>query len=207
MRSLALLFRILGLALLIGCGKPQSNQTSVPMSFSDKLLKDRIVFLGSPISDEVGTEVIAKMLFLQSQSSNQPIALYINSPGGSVAAGLAILSTMETLAPKVHTVCVGQAHSMAAIILTCGSAGNRYAVTNAFITFSNVRTGDISDAEKQKQIERMQSVLVEKTMSATGLVKAKVEELFNSEEALTAAQAHDLNIIDQIVVANARAND
>ena len=92
------------------------------------------MLLGSPINDQEAKEVIAKLTLLQSKSKHDPIKLYINSPGGSVTAGIAILDTMQSLEAPVHTICIGQAHSMAAIVLAAGSRGNRSAMANATIS-------------------------------------------------------------------------
>src|SRR5689334_7988924 len=107
--------------------------------WEDKDLKERIVILGTPIDDEIATELIAKLLFLEKQSTQNAITFYINTPGGSATAGIAIIRTIESLAPKVCTHCVGQAHSLAAIILAAGSRGSRSAATDSVIAFSRVR--------------------------------------------------------------------
>jgi len=164
----------------------------------DKFLKDRIVFLGTPIDDKEAKTVIAKLLFLESLSAVQPITMYINSPGGSASAGLAILATMESLKPKLYTFCPGQAHSLAAIILASGTHGCRGAATDAIIAFSRVRAGEPMTPEKQIYLNRIETQLVVRTYRATGMLKHQIADLFQSERPLTSPEAKELGIIDDV---------
>src|SRR6266404_1416242 len=160
----ALILLILLAAILAGCKKPTTSNNETKMPYSDKLLKERVVLLGLPISDEEATQVIAKLLFLQMQSKTAPITLFINSPGGSATAGLAIINTIESLKPEVRTSCIGQAHSMAAIILASGSPGSRSAMTNALIAFSEIVAQGEMTPDKQAHLERLKTVLFDKTL-------------------------------------------
>ena len=98
-----------------------------------RLLKDRIIFLGTPINDDVANVIIAQLLFLESEDPDKDIMLYINSPGGSITAGLAIYDTMQFIKPDVHTICLGQAASMAAVLLAAGAKGKRFSLPNSRI--------------------------------------------------------------------------
>ena len=168
------------------------------MPDKDELLKQRGVLLSSEINEKEATEVIARLLFLQRQSTNTPIFLYINSPGGSVTSGLAIIQTIESLKPEVNTRCIGQAHSMAAIILASGSPGKRSAVTNAIIAFSEiVSVGPISP-DKRVYLEKMKTALVEILLKRTRLSAAQLKDLFASSRPLTPAEARDAGIVDHI---------
>jgi ATP-dependent Clp protease protease subunit len=164
----------------------------------DKFLKERIVPLGTAIDKRIATDLIAKLLFLEKQSTHEPITLYIHSPGGSVAAGIAIIRTIETLGPKVCTLCVREAHSMAAIILAAGSPGARWATTNSAISFGRVSAGDSMTAEKQSHLVRMEEELIEITCRHTGMTKEQAAALFESGRYLSPQEARDLGIIDHI---------
>src|SRR5512132_1570469 len=106
-----------------------------------RLLKDRIIMLGTEIDDDVANVIVAQMLFLESEDPDKDINLYINSPGGSVTAGLAIYDTMQYVKPPVSTICIGQAASMGAVLLACGAAGKRYALPNARIMIHQLSGG------------------------------------------------------------------
>jgi ATP-dependent Clp protease protease subunit len=176
------------------------------MRDKDKCLQKRIVVLDLPISNEDANEVIAKLLFLQSQSARDPITLAIDSPGGSVGAGMAIIDTIKSLEPQVHTSCIGQAHGIATIILAAGSRGNRTAVSNATITFGMIAIGEMSatdsmDRDKQAEFGRMTRILVNITSRMTGMTTEEVRELFASGKPLTATKATRLGIVDCVVEA------
>jgi ATP-dependent Clp protease protease subunit len=155
------------------------------------------VLLGNVIDDKEAEATIAKLLFLE-KLSPEPITMYINSPGGSATAGLAILETIESLKPKLHTFCPGQAHSLAAIILGSGTHGHRGAATDAIISFSCVRAGEPMTPEKQMYLNRIETNPVTRTYRATGMSKQQIADLFRSEKPLTSSEAKDLGIIDQI---------
>lgn len=185
-------------AAFLGCGKPPVNEPDPHMPLNDKFLKDRVVLLGSPIDDEEAKQVIAKLLFLEKQSKEEPITLYINSPGGSASAGVSIIRTMESLQPTIRTHCIGQAHAMAAIILAAGSRGFRSAETNALITFSRVWAGTPVPPEKQMYLDRIEEDLISTTSRLTGLTKEQTVKLFDSSNSLNPSEARDLGIIDQV---------
>lgn len=193
-----LILALLYFVTILGCSKSNVNKTESQMTLDEKLLKDRTVLLGSPIDDAVATEVIAKLLFLEAQSKEKPITLYINSPGGSATAGIAIIRTVEALQPRIHTHCLGQAHSIAAIILAAGSHGYRSAATNAVISFSRVWSGTPSTPEKQKHLDRLENDLIENTTRLSGMTKEQTSKLFDSSEHIPSQQAIELGIIDHI---------
>jgi ATP-dependent Clp protease protease subunit len=183
-------------AMVFGYRNRSMNKDETRMPYSDKLLKERAILLGFPIDDQTAREVIARLLFLEKMASNAPVTLYINSPGGSVTAGLAIIETIESLKPEVRTCCIGQAHSIAAIILAAGSAGRRSAVTNALIAFSEIRAGGELTPEKQAHLERMKAALLDKTTNHTKMSLQQVSDLFASSRPLTPSEARSLGIID-----------
>jgi ATP-dependent Clp protease, protease subunit len=173
--------------------KPDSR-----MPANDKLLKHRIVLLSTVISDQEATQVIAKLLFLEMQSTDAPITLRINSPGGSATAGLAIIKTVESLRPKVQTHCIGEAHSIAAIILAAGTRGLRSAEINTIISFSPVLLASPPTTETQMYLNRLEGTLIGTTARLTGMTTDQTTVLFNSRKNLNPAEARDLGIIDQI---------
>jgi ATP-dependent Clp protease protease subunit len=162
-------------------------------AIGDKLLNRRVILLGSPISDEVAKEVIAKILFLHSRSRQEPITLAINSSGGLVSSGMAIVDTIRELDPLVHTCCVTDAYGMAAIILASGTLGGRSAARDAKIGFRE------SESRSDEECGRIDQVLIQKTSEVTGMSPSMVRNLFASGKALSPTQALDLGIVDYIV--------
>ena len=124
----------------------QSNRGERAYDIYSRLLKDRIIFLGSAIDDEVANLIVAQMLFLESEDPDKDINFYINSPGGVVTAGMAIYDTIQYIKPDVATVCIGQAASMGALLLTAGTAGKRFALPNARIMIHQPMGGDQGQA-------------------------------------------------------------
>src|SRR5690606_20208657 len=144
-----------------------------------RLLKDRIIFLGTPVNDDVANVVIAQLLFLESEDPDKDINLYINSPGGVVTAGLAIYDTMQYVKPQVSTICMGQAASMAALLLAAGAPGKRYALPNARIMIHQPLggfQGQAADIEiHAKEILRMKQKLNEILVHHTGQPLERIE--------------------------------
>jgi ATP-dependent Clp protease, protease subunit len=164
----------------------------------DKFLKDRIVPLGLPINDEIATEIVEDLLLLEKQSTHEPITIYIHSPGGSVAAATAIIRTIENLEPKVCTLCAGQAHSMAAIILAAGSRGSRGAITDSVIAFSRISGGNRMMPETQSRLLQIEEELLETICRHSKMTKEQAAALFESGRYLSPPEARDLGIIDHI---------
>jgi len=199
-----------------GNGMNTRNQMLVPMvveqtgrgerayDIYSRLLKDRIIFIGTGIDDDVSSLVIAQMLFLQSEDSEKDISLYINSPGGSVTAGMAIYDTMQFLKCEVSTYCVGQAASMGAVLMAAGAKGKRFALPNARIMihqpWGGVQ-GQAADISIQaREILRLRDRLNEILAFHTGkpldvIVKDSDRDFF-----MSADEAHDYGLVDNVLV-------
>jgi ATP-dependent Clp protease protease subunit len=168
-----------------------------------KLFEDRIIFVGTPISDDVANAVMAQLLCLQQMDPDRDIQLYINSPGGSFTAMTAIYDTMRYLKPDVQTVCLGQAASAAAVLLAAGTPGKRYALPNSRILIHQPYTegtgGQISDLEIQAdEILRMRSLLESMLSEATGKDVEQISRDVERDKILTAEQAVEYGIVDQV---------
>lgn len=168
------------------------------MNIQSKLLKDRIVLVGLPIDDTVAKEAIAAMLYLQSQDSSKPISLYVNSPGGAVTAGLAILDTMRLISPDVHTYVIGQAHSMAAVLLAHGAAGHRFAMANSAMSVS-MPTGELENPEAAKEIERMAGILVHMMAEACSTSVETMRASFEVGLSFNPVEARLFGLVDEVV--------
>ncbi len=169
-----------------------------------RLLKDRIVFLGGPITNSVANAVIAQLLLLANQDSIKDIEIYINSPGGSVPAGMAIYDTMQFIKPDVCTICVGTAASMAAFLLSAGAKGKRYALPNSEILLHQVHVGGVegqaTDIEiATKQIMKIKKRVNELLANHTGQKLSKIEEDTERDFWLTAEEAKKYGVIDEVV--------
>jgi ATP-dependent Clp protease, protease subunit len=168
-----------------------------------RLLKDRIVMLGTPVNDDVANVIVSQLLFLESEDPEKPISLYINSPGGSVTAGLAIYDTMQYVRPPVATICVGQAASMGALLLLAGAKGKRYALPNARIMIHQPlggAQGQATDIDIQaKEILRLRSYLNGLIVKHTGHAIERVEKDTERDYFMSAADARQYGIIDEVV--------
>jgi ATP-dependent Clp protease protease subunit len=169
-----------------------------------RLLKDRIVFLGTPVDDDVANVVIAQLLFLESEDPDKDINLYINSPGGSVTAGLAIYDTMQYVKPQVSTICLGQAASMGAFLLAGGAAGKRFAVPNARIMIHQLSggfSGQASDIEIQaKEALRLKARLNELLARHTKQPLERIERDTDRDYFMGPGEAKEYGIIDEVIV-------
>ena len=168
-----------------------------------RLLKDRIIFLGGPINDAVANLVIAQLLFLEHEDPKKDIKLYINSPGGSVTAGMAIYDTMQYIKPDVATMCVGMAASMGAVILASGAKGKRLALPNSQILIHQVMGGAEGQASEieitAKQILKMKERLNQVLSKHTGQNVAKIERDSDRDYYMTSAEATEYGLIDEVV--------
>lgn len=168
-----------------------------------RLLKERIVFLGGPIDDDVANIIIAQLLFLQSESDKEDISLYINSPGGLVTASLAILDTMNHIKCDVSTVCVGQAASGAAILLSGGEKGKRFALPNSRVMIHQPLGGVEGQATDIKihaeEIIKTKNRLNDILAKATGKAKKQIEEDTERDRFMSAEEARKYGIIDKII--------
>ncbi len=169
-----------------------------------RLLKDRIVFIGSPISDDVANLVTAQLLFLESEDPEKDIHFYINSPGGSVTAGLAIYDTMQYIQCQVSTVCLGQAASMAAWLLAAGAKGKRYALPHSRIMIHQPlggAEGPASDIEiHAREIVRMREQLNNILAKHTGQSLKRIEKDTDRDLFMTGKQAVEYGLVDEVIV-------
>ncbi|MBE3604204.1 ATP-dependent Clp endopeptidase proteolytic subunit ClpP [bacterium] len=169
-----------------------------------RLLKDRIVFLGTPVTDEVANLITAQLLFLESEDPEKEINFYINSPGGSVTAGLAIYDTMQFIKPPVSTLCLGQAASMGALLLLAGHKGRRYALPHSRIMIHQPlggAQGQASDIEIQaREILRIREEINAIIVRHTGQQLKKIEKDTDRDMFLPPEQAVEYGLIDEVIV-------
>jgi ATP-dependent Clp protease, protease subunit len=168
-----------------------------------RLLKDRIIFLGTPINDDVANILIAQLLYLESEDPDKDINLYINSPGGGVTAGLAIYDTMQYIKPNITTVCIGQAASMGALLLAAGAAKKRYALPNARIMIHQPMggfQGQASDIEIQaKEILRMKATLNDILKTHTGRDLEQISKDTDRDYFMAGQEAKEYGIVDHVI--------
>jgi ATP-dependent Clp protease protease subunit len=169
-----------------------------------RLLKDRIIFLGTAINDDVANLLIAQMLFLESEDPDKDINLYINSPGGVVTSGLAVYDTMQYIKPDVTTVCIGQAASMGALLLAAGADKKRYALPHARIMIHQPMggfQGQASDiAIQAKEILRMKDALNEILVNHTGKSVDEVQKDTDRDNFMSGAEAKSYGIVDHVII-------
>jgi len=168
-----------------------------------RLLKDRIIFIGAPIDDNVANTVIAQMLFLEVQDPTKDINLYINSPGGLVTSGLAIYDTMQYVKPDVSTICMGQAASAAALLLAAGTSKKRFSLPNASILIHQPLGGARGQATdvgiQARQILKVRDQLAEIFVKHTGQSREKIERDTDRDFFMTAEEAKKYGIIDEVI--------
>jgi len=168
-----------------------------------RLLKDRIIFIGTPIDDDIANLVIAQMLFLEKEDPDREIELYINSPGGSVIAGLAIYDTMQVIKPDVATLCVGHAMSMGAVLLTAGTKGKRLALPNARVMIHQGTAGfhgTPSDIDiVAREVLRYKSLLIDLIAKHTEQPREKVEKDIDRDFYMSPEEAQEYGIIDKVI--------
>lgn len=169
-----------------------------------RLLKDRIVFMDGEINDITADLVVAQLLFLESQDPQRDISLYINSPGGSVTAGLAVYDTIQHIKPDVQTICIGQAASMAALILTCGTAGKRQCLPSSRILIHQPwggAQGQASDISIQtKEIIRLKNLLIDYFAKHTGKKSSAVAKDLERDYYMSAEEGQKYGLVDSILV-------
>ena len=173
-----------------------------------RLLKERIIFLGTAIDDMIANLVVAQLLFLQSEDASKDISIYINSPGGSVTAGLAIYDTIQYLKPDVSTYCIGQAASMGAVLLAAGTKGKRYSLPYSRIMIHQPwggTQGTASDISIQaKEILRMKEELIKILAKHTEQSNEKVERDSDRDFFMSAQEAKDYGLVDEVLLAPPR---
>jgi ATP-dependent Clp protease protease subunit len=182
----------------------QTNRGERAYDIFSRLLKDNIIFIGTPIDDAIANLVIAQMLFLEAEDPDRDILFYINSPGGSITAGMAIYDTMQFIRPDVQTYCLGQAASMAAVLLACGAKGKRFSLPNSrvlihqpWVTGLGGQTTDIDIHAKEllRTRERLNQIMADHT----GQPLKKIETDTERDYILTADQAKEYGIIDDVI--------
>jgi len=180
----------------------QDGRTERSYDIYSRLLKDGIVFLGTEITDDVSNLVIAQLLYLEAENPEKEVSLYINSPGGSITAGLAIYDTMQFIANPVSTICVGQAASMAAVLLAAGASGRRIALPNARILLHQPMGGTQGQASdiaiQAKEILRLKEGLYRILSKHTGQAQEKIQADLDRDFIMTTEQSKQYGIIDKI---------
>jgi ATP-dependent Clp protease, protease subunit len=169
-----------------------------------RLLKENIIFLGTPIDDTVANLIIAQLLFLEAEDPERDISIYINSPGGSITAGLAILDTMAFVRPNIVTICVGQAASMAAVLLAAGTKGKRFSLPNSRIMIHQPSmqglAGQAADIDiYAKEILRMREILNKILADASGQTLERVARDVDRDYIMSSEQAVDYGILDRVI--------
>jgi ATP-dependent Clp protease protease subunit len=181
----------------------KSGREERAMDIYSRLLKDRIIFLGTQVNDEVANSIVAQMLFLQSDDPRSDIHLYVNSPGGSVTAGLAIYDTMQFVTCDVATYCIGQAASMGAVLLTAGATGKRHALPNARIMIHQPLAGMEGTAEDimihAKEFKKVKQKLNNILLKHTGHPLDQIERDTDRDRFMSADEARDYKLIDRVI--------
>jgi len=182
----------------------QTNRGERAYDIYSRLLRDNIIFIGTPIDDNVANLVTAQLLFLEAEDPEKDVQLYINSPGGSVTAGLAIYDTMQFIRPNVATICIGQAASAAALLLAAGTEGKRYALPNSRVLIHQPSMGGLSGQATDidihaREILRMRANINEIMAKHTGQSLEKVERDVERDFWMSAQQAKEYGMIDEII--------
>ena len=182
----------------------QSGRGERAYDIYSRLLKDRIIFLGGPIDDNVANVVIAQLLFLESEDPDKDIHLYINSPGGVVTAGLAIYDTMQYIKPDVSTICIGQAASMGSVLLAAGAKGKRYALPYSRIMIHQPlggAQGQSTDIQIQaREILRIREILTDILKQHTGQSVEQIMADTERDNFMSAIEAKEYGLIDEVIV-------
>jgi len=182
----------------------QTARGERPYDIYSKLLSDRIVFLGMPIDDYVANYIIAQLLFLEAEDPEKEISLYINSPGGSVTAGLAIYDTMQFIAPEISTICLGQAASMGAVLMTAGTKGKRFGLQYSRFLLHQIMggvQGQATDIEIQaNEILRIGDMIDDILVNHTGQTKDRIKADSDRDFFMGAEEALEYGMIDEVLV-------
>lgn len=191
-------------ATLIPMVVEQTNRGERAYDIYSRLLRDNIIFIGTPIDDNVANLVTAQLLFLEAEDPEKDVQLYINSPGGIVTAGLAIYDTMQFIRPNIVTICIGQAASIAALLLAAGTPGKRYALPNSRVLIHQPAIGGLSGQATDidihaREILRVRAGLNEIMAKHTGQPLEKIERDVERDFWMTAPQAREYGIVDEII--------
>ena len=182
----------------------QTNRGERAYDIFSRLLRDNIIFIGTPVDDNVANLITAQLLFLEAEDPEKDVQLYINSPGGVVTAGMAIYDTMQFIRPDVATICVGQAASVAALLLAAGTPGKRFALPNSRVLIHQPMMGGLSGQATDidihaREILRVRANLNEIMAKHTGQTLEKVGQDTERDYWLSAQQAHEYGIVDEII--------
>jgi ATP-dependent Clp protease protease subunit len=181
----------------------QTSRGERAFDIYSRLLKDNIIFLGTPIDDQIANLIVAQLLFLEAEDPEKDINLYINSPGGSVTAGLAIYDTMQFIRPDVTTICVGMCASMGALLLTAGAKGKRFALPNSRILIhqpSGGMQGQATDVRiHAEELIRIRELTSQILATHTGQDMDQIERDVERDRYLSAAQAKEYGLIDEVI--------
>lgn len=191
------------MSMLVPMVVEQTNRGERSYDIYSRLLKDRLIFLGGPIDDNMANLIVAQLLFLESEDPDKDIHLYINSPGGSITAGMAIFDTMQYIRPDVSTICIGMAASMGAFLLTAGAPGKRYALPNSEIMIHQPlggTQGQATDIEiHAKRILKMKETLNKIMAERTGQTLKKISQDTERDNFMTAEEAKAYGLIDEVI--------
>jgi len=189
--------------MLIPIVVEQSSRGERAYDIYSRLLKDRIIFIGEQVHDDMANTIIAQMLFLESEDPNKDISVYINSPGGSVTAGLAIYDTMQYINPEIATICMGQSSSMAALLLACGTKGKRYALPHSRVMIHQPLggvQGQATDIDIQaKEILKIKKLVHRILATHTGQSLEKIGEDTERDFFMDSEEALAYGIIDKVI--------
>ena len=182
----------------------QTNRGERAYDIYSRLLKDNIIFLGTPIDDNVANVVTAQLLFLEAEDPAKDISLYINSPGGAISAGMAIYDTMQFIRPDVTTICIGQAASMAALLLAAGTPGKRFALPNSRILIHQPSMSGLSGQATDIDIHAREILRLRESMNRilsrhTGQPPERIQTDVERDYIMNAEQARDYGIVDQVI--------
>jgi ATP-dependent Clp protease protease subunit len=194
----------MGSAMLVPMVVEQTSRGERAYDIYSRLLKENIIFLGTPIDDTVANLVIAQLLFLEAEDPERDISIYLNSPGGSITAGLAILDTMSFVRPDIITICVGQAASMAAVLLAAGAKGKRFSLPNSRIMIHQPSmqglAGQAADIDiYAREILRMRETLNKMLSDATGQPVERIARDVDRDYIMSPDQAVDYGMIDKVI--------
>jgi ATP-dependent Clp protease, protease subunit len=192
------------MSILIPFVVEQTGRGERSYDIYSRLLKDRIIFVGGGINDDVANVVTAQLLYLESEDPDKEISMYVNSPGGSVTAGMAIYDTMQFIKPPVSTLCVGQAASMGAVLLAAGAKGRRYALPHARMMIHQLSggfEGQAADIDIQaREALRLREILNDILAHHTGQSIKRIEKDTDRDTFMTAVQAVEYGLVDEVIV-------
>ena len=182
----------------------QSNRGERAYDIYSRLLKDNIIFLGTPVDDNVANLVIAQLLFLEAEAPDKDVHLYINSPGGSITAGMAIYDTMQYIRPDVSTICIGQASSMGALLLAAGTPGKRFALPNSRILIHQPSMSGLGGQATDIDIHAREILRIRESLNVilakhTGQTLERIEKDVERDYIMTAEQGREYGIVDQVI--------